>query len=513
MKYHGIIFGINAASHLYRTTGAHRIATVLRHQGMDVEVIDWTQTFTLEELKELVRSRVSSRTVFFGFSPFFNLWKDYLDDFTAWLKKEYPEIRTVIGGNNIMHCTAEPKNLDYWVDGYAEVAIIDLFAEICGVSSRPIKYDPFTLDRKLIRCHSSYPAWPMSSYITLYEKRDFIMPYEVLTTEISRGCRFKCDFCNFPVLGVKGDYSRTVEDFEHEMRHNYDNWGVVQYNIADETFNDRSDKIEKFIPVINNLNFRPWFTGFIRADLLLTRREQWQLLEDFQMHGQFYGIESLNRPSLKTISKGFDPERIKTELLEYKRWKEARSPFRASVSLIHGLPYETKQTLAESRKYWETYWFDQNVTAHALDLGPEDDDRSFDQTNVSSFRKNLEKYGIRKMPQEKIIKNFDPNYFESDWNEGLTGVTALGSLAWEHDTMNIYEAANIAAEWQHNFCFKTRVNAFNLNSITISKQKTLYEIPNWQDYTVIDDSENGKIEQQIKGQFILSYKNKKLNIL
>jgi len=520
MKFHGLIFGISDAAQMYRITGAHRVATVLRREGMDVEVIDWANIFTLGELKELVRSRVSSRTVFFGFSPFFNLWTPNLAEFVKWLKFEYPDCATVIGGNNVMHCAADPKYLDYWVDGYAEKAVVDLFANICHTSSRPIKWDPFVVDRKLIRCHVSYPAWPMSSYITLYEKRDFIQPYEFLTTEISRGCRFKCDFCNFPVLGVRDDYSRTLEDFDYEMRHNYDNWGITQYNISDETFNDRTEKIEKFIPTIQSLPFKPWFTGFLRADLLTTRREQWQLLDDFCLNGSFFGIESLNRPSLRVISKGFDPERIKEGILEYKHWKTARSPARLSVSLIHGLPFETKETLAESFNWWKENWIDQNVSCHSLDVGPDDDGQSTMQTMVSSFRSNLEKYGIRRMPPEKIIPDkMKPVYLagELEWSKnraeptaGAATVTATPDMfPWEHDTMNIYEAHEIALEWDRELCYKSRVNAFNLNSITIGHKDSLYNVPNWQRF-MVNDEEAHEIAR--KHNFVLDYRNKKLNL-
>lgn len=520
MKFHGLIFGISDAAQMYRVTGAHRIATVLRHEGMDIEVIDWANIFTLVELKELVRSRVSSRTVFFGFSPFFNLWTPILNEFIKWLKFEYPDCATVIGGNNVMHCAADPTYLDYWIDGYAEKAVVDLFANLCHTSSRPIKWDPFTVDRKLIRCHQSYPAWPMSSYITLYEKRDFIQPYEFLTTEISRGCRFKCDFCNFPVLGVRGDYSRTVEDFDYEMRHNYDNWGVTQYNVADETFNDRSEKIEKFIPVIQNLSFKPWFTGFLRADLLITRKEQWQLLDDFCFNGSFFGIESLNRPTLRAISKGFDPERIKSGLLEYRDWKTARSHTRLSVSLIHGLPYETKETLEESFKFWKENWSDQNVSCHALDVGPEDDELAKAQTMISSFRTNLEKYGIRKIPPERIIPGaLVPEYLEENivWSKDMSEPTnVLASITatpnvfpWEHDTMNIYEANDITYHWNKNLCYKSRVNAFNLNSITIGHKTNLYNVPNWQRFMVNDDEAH---EVATRHNFVLDYRNKKLNL-
>ena len=158
------------------------------------------------------------------------------------------------------------------MDSYAEVAIVALLKSLTGNSSTEVKFDArFFGNKQLIKSISAYPAYPLDSYRSQLEKRDFVKPYEWLSVEFSRGCKFKCDFCNFPILGVKGDYSRTQDDFEREMKFNYDNWGVTDYYIADETFNDRPEKIKKFADVVDEqLDFKPYFSGFIRSDLLIS---------------------------------------------------------------------------------------------------------------------------------------------------------------------------------------------------------------------------------------------------
>ena len=68
----------------------------------------------------------------------------------------------------------------------------------------------------------------------------------MLSFETSRGCRFKCSYCNFPILGVKDDYTRDADDFDTNLRRNYDDWGVTEYIITDDTFNDYVEKIRKY---------------------------------------------------------------------------------------------------------------------------------------------------------------------------------------------------------------------------------------------------------------------------
>ena len=92
---------------------------------------------------------------------------------------------------------------------------------------------------KIIDCFKDYPAFPHKNPRTSYEERDFIQKNEVLTIELSRGCMFKCTFCDYAPLGVKGEHTRDAINFEEELRENYDKWGVTRYILADETCNDR----------------------------------------------------------------------------------------------------------------------------------------------------------------------------------------------------------------------------------------------------------------------------------
>ena len=63
--------------------------------------------------------------------------------------------------------------------------------------------------------------------------------------------------------------------------------------IADETFNDRLDKIRKFADVVESLNFQPWFSAFIRGDLLISQRNTWNELVRMNVMGHSMGLETL----------------------------------------------------------------------------------------------------------------------------------------------------------------------------------------------------------------------------
>jgi hypothetical protein len=134
MAYHALIFSLHTPdSTSFRSSGPHRIATFLREHDWDVEVIDYTTFFSFDEIKELVKSRVTSQTIFFGFSSFFNYWDNNISVITAWMKKTYPNIKTILGGQSV--ASTPGTNIDYWVDSFGEYSILELAKSLKGFTS------------------------------------------------------------------------------------------------------------------------------------------------------------------------------------------------------------------------------------------------------------------------------------------------------------------------------------------------------------------------------------------
>lgn len=441
-KLHALIF----SSRRYpweRSSGAHRIATYLRKHEVDVEVVDFAAHWPLEQLKEFTKKSVTSKTIFFGFSTFFSYWNTTLTDFTSWLKLEYPSIKIVIGGQNVLHTTAQ--NIDIWVDSYGEEAMLALAKTLAGNSTAGIIFEPaFFGQKKVIKALHAYPSYTMGDYSVIMENRDFVQSWEWLTVEFSRGCKFSCAFCNFPILGVKEDTSRSAESFEYEMRHNYDNFGVNHYYVADETFNDRVEKITKFADVVEGLEFDTFFSGFIRADLLQTKGMISELAR-MNFGGQYYGIETFNKKSGQVIGKGMDPDKVKKLVLETKDYfNQQNKPYRGTISLIVGLPYSVEQEWHDAMKWLKENWITESLVIFPLVVENLEDDRQKDHTNVSKFAQNLQKYGLRRMGS-KPVDFFGDDKTLFNWKEGNY---SSNEILWEHDTMNIFDAKRIADSMQ-----------------------------------------------------------------
>jgi hypothetical protein len=372
MKEHGLIFGgmINTEetnpadlndisySSVRRSAGSHRIASFLRQQGMDIEVIDFAPSWKIDEFKELIRSRIKPTTRFVGLGAIFMMNTPTLYHCFLWFKQVYPDILVITGATEFHNIHFIPA--DFMVVGYGEFAILEILKGTAKWKEEVI--DKFGNTRRTVHALHDYPAYPMRNLSIDYEKRDFLQPYEAVTMETSRGCRFKCTFCTYPILGVKDDHTRDPVDFRDNLMRNYDNFGIHRYSIADETFNDYTEKIIKYADIVEELPFKPNFGGFIRADLLHTRPKDIEHLARMQFNGQFYGVESFNRPSAKAIGKGMEPAKVQQAILNTKDYfMKNNGYYKGTISLIVGLPDETEETLDEHNKWFKENWQTQHL--------------------------------------------------------------------------------------------------------------------------------------------------------
>lgn len=469
--FHSLIFNVEGRS-LSRNLGPYRIAHWLRSRNWDVEVIDYILHWSLEELQELVRSRVTKNTKFFGFSFLFSPWTDTVESFTTWLKITYPDITIISGSSGL------PKRnitVDYHIWGFGEFALDNLLTYLFSNGKRPICEN---IDGLKVINGTSYPAYPLEDYSVSYEDRDFIQPWEFLAIETARGCKFKCSFCNFTVLGVKGDYSISAESFRKQLTENWEKWGVKNYLIAEETFNDNPSKISKFAKVISDLDFNPWFSAYIRLDLLISRKNERQMLKDMNVLGQFYGVESFHYPTAKAVRKGLATEKVKEGLIELKEFFSDTKKYRGTISLIIGAPLESKESFYSSIDWLVQNWKDQSTAAYPLGIP-----LKANNTRPSDLSNSYSDYGYEPISLKELElkhKNKDDiiNIIKSKSN----------NLIWKSPYMDIVEAYDIQKSFQKtikNYNFKKTTFALaefsGINSTLEDKlTHTANEVHGWQ---------------------------------
>jgi radical SAM superfamily enzyme YgiQ (UPF0313 family) len=492
-KFKALIFVLGNGGKDYvqgRVAGPYRIATELRSQGWDIEVIDFFYQWTLEELQQLMRSRVDKDVKFVGFGHLFTHWPELAEDFCKWIKETYPDLIIIYG--SVMYQDLKSKYIDYYVKGFAEVSILKLLEFLFSNGQRPIM-TPID-SNKVILSEQYYSAAPWRNPIIIYEDRDFIQPFEWGSTEFSRGCKFSCAFCNFPILGVKGDYTRDADNFELQMRDAYDRFGMTKYLVSDETFNDSTEKITKFADVVERLPFTPFYSGFLRADLLISRPHEREELLRMNFLSQFYGIESFNHGSAKAIGKGMHPEKIKQGLVDIKNYfkSHGNKRYRGFMSLIAGLPADTEESI------WQAYdWIKENWQGESFMFLPLDISEISPVNNSSKMSLNYAKYGYKEMLQEDIDKELanHPSFYRQ---ANLRG----SSLYWENEHTNYFKMDRITRFIKED----TYEQNFSIPSFTLSSDITGDDID-----TTLAKSVRVYFDDETKA-FIANYKQKKLSL-
>jgi radical SAM superfamily enzyme YgiQ (UPF0313 family) len=452
VNFHSIVFNMGALGQYIkgRTSGSYRIATELRKAGWDVEVVDFFYFWTLDELKILTKSRVNKNTKFIAFSHIFSDWPPLAEEFSSWLKETYPDIKILFGCNAYKNFNT--KNIDYYIAGYGEIAVLTLLQYLFSNGSRPII--SHIDNNKVIEAQKYYAATPWRDPAIFYEDRDFIEPMEWLGIEFSRGCKFKCAYCNFPVLGVKDDYSRHLDNAEHQLKDAHERFGVSKYLISDETFNDRTEKITKIADMVENLDFQPFFASHMRADLLISRPHDKEELLRMNTLFHFYGIESFNYESAKVCGKGMKTERIRQGVIDIKNFfrNNGTGRYRGTIGLIAGLPYETEESVISTINFLNEHWKGENVMLNPLDI------YKSSLANVSIFEEKFEEFGYKVMTEV-------PEEYRDGTREQAKGPTFTpNSVIWENEHTNWYRIREIVANLRSTFKQNFRLACFELSN-------------------------------------------------
>lgn len=356
-----------------RSIGSYKVAHTLRKAGISVQVIDFIEKHSGAELFNLVNQFVTEETVWVGFSSTFMAEttiveienadgtktklrrqrragvNSEIDIFFGLLNQSHPSIKRVIGG--VMADTLGEKdlrNFDYGFAGYSEGQAVNLHNFIKHNNPAPLMKEHVP-GFFLLSWPGLEAPYDIQTDDFRWHDADCVQPGETLPLETARGCIFKCKFCSYPEIGKKkGEAVRGFEHVEHEIRHNYEKWGVTRYFMLDDTFNDDPDKVKAFRDMSLSLPFKLEFSAYIRCDLVWSRPETAIWLKEAGLKTAFFGIESMHPEASKIVGKGWNGSPHAKPFIEKLRkeiWGDDVSIF---LSYIIGLTPEPAESIMES---------------------------------------------------------------------------------------------------------------------------------------------------------------------
>ena len=488
-----------------RGSGAHRIASYLREHNYKIEVIDFCVRWTPDEFMRLCEKVIGPDTLFLGIGS--NLFhdSDNVNLLTDRFKEVYPNIPIVVGGNNLLG--RKFRNVDYYIEGYAETATLVLLDYLRGKITRDdIKWHPFS--PKLIDGIHDYAYNDTSDLSIRYLPTDFIKPAEFLGIETGRGCIFKCKFCPMPLIGKKKlDYLRDMMTLVDEFQQNYDDFGTTNYIINEDTFNDTVDKLEFLAEAVSKLSFQPQMVCFARLDLIVARPETIDLFRRIGIRGVHFGIETFNRRAGKIIGKGMDPEKVKQGLIWFK---EQMPEVTVHCTMIVGLPGDTLEDSIAAQQ-----WYDQSPV-DCWNFSPLAIAKTDKHLHSSEFSKDYEKYGFVPMTEAEIeaeleIERQDPNVaFSARFTQYLNPEFREKIIFWKNKElgMNYLSASREALK------LNTSSRRRKISSWSLSAWSALgYSIEEMQTWGYYDHKPNVPTEELLDkaNKFVAEYIKDKIN--
>lgn len=267
------------------------------------------------------------------------------------IKKIDPEIKIIWGGPHVNIFPEESISLDY-VDfvvlGEGEANIVPLldaigagtgFEDVIGIVYQEKGEIKRTKPNSLIMDLDSipFPARDLTNiklYSSLLAKRS-----QVTTMITSRGCPYKCIFCDRPHLG-KVFRARSAANVVEEMEQIV-NQGIHEVLIYDDTFTiDR----QRVVDICNSLIEKKLDLSWdIRARVNTVDLELLKLMKKAGCERIHYGIESGNQEILNILKKGITLEQAE------KAFALTRKAGIGTLGyFMIGSPGETRETIMET---------------------------------------------------------------------------------------------------------------------------------------------------------------------
>lgn len=343
-----IIFTDMAGYHGFgRAAGAYRIASEFRQRGQEVKVIDCFNSYTLEQLKTIIKNYKTAETEWVGFSTTFLV--DRENNFIIDRRTKTVVTRSNFSEKRDIQTSTALSQMDEW-DLFNFIRGLGLRVVLGGWRQNPHLNEIEGVDIYRGPCEDKFfQDFDFTKSQIYYNEDDHIFEGEDLPIEVARGCIFKCTFCYYSLDNKKlWEFVKDPQVLREEMMRNYINFGTTGYMVSDDTYNDHPDKVKQLLDMYKTLPFDLRFSTYARLDLMLAHPETQEMMVESGLKSVIFGVETLNHDAGKFIRKGMDPEKVKQGLIDFARkYPEVI----IQVNMIGGLPGESFESMKESHRF------------------------------------------------------------------------------------------------------------------------------------------------------------------
>lgn len=332
---------------LYDRSGAHEeditavpvglfyIGAILKEQGYDVEILNWSHIH--KDPEKIVEALSQKRPDIVGFSILnANRWGGI--EIARIAKTITPAVRIVFGGVAATflwkHFLRHFPEIDYVVIGEGERSFLQLVQRIERSDFRSMENIDGIAFRKGKKIAKTRDAAPIKNLDALPIPAQYFAYQHVVS---SRGCPGRCAFCGSPRLWGRKVRFRSAENFVQELEMLYSR-GISFYYFSDDTFTlDKKRVVDICRKIIEKGMEIQWF-AISRADCVNEEILCWMRKAGCIQIS--YGVESGSEKIRSLLGKD-----LKTEHVCRAFSQTHRHGILARAYFIYGSPQETWDTI------------------------------------------------------------------------------------------------------------------------------------------------------------------------
>ena len=324
------------------------VAAVLEDMGVEVKLIDMEAERApyddvLRRVKEFAPDMLGFTLTTYSFHPVL-----------TWIKKLKADTRLpiLVGGKHVELYPAETMThdaIDFAIVGEAEIPLVDFInAFRNGTPYSDVKSLCYRDENgKAIVDFFAAPGvddldsipWPSQKVLKNDLYSNILTRRKNFTAMMSsRGCPYRCTFCD--QHRPKYRY-RSAASFVEEIRYNYDNYGMREFDIYDSTFTAHRQRVIEICDLIVAEKMKIQFT--VRSTVMAVTHEVLDALKRAGCHTIMYGIETSSAEMRRAMRKNIPAERL---------WDRIQYTHDLGIQVLgffmFGHPGETHETIRET---------------------------------------------------------------------------------------------------------------------------------------------------------------------
>ena len=363
-----LVFPYSRTHYSVPPLGLGYLATALRRQGFDVQILDCTkERLQLDGFRRRIMDQRPRMVGIQTFSFDFHTVKGELEA----VKDIDPAIVTVVGG---AHPSGAPDETlsqmpaaDYAFRGEGETGL-PLLVRAClrgeAIDLRSIPGLVWREDSETRMNEVGYtedldglgqPSWDMidpRSY-QFAPQGVFLKSPPVAPISTSRGCPFQCTYCAGKTLTGVRIRKRSIGHVLDEVELLYHQYGIREIHIVDDNFTMFRDRVFEFCSGLRDRQISLHFTfpNGVRLDTL--DRELLAALKQAGCYSMIVGVESGSDRVLKDMKKSLTTEKIRRGVALIKE-----AGIDVSGFFILGYPGETREDMLQTIAFSQSLGLD-----------------------------------------------------------------------------------------------------------------------------------------------------------